>query len=182
MKYKDILKIFVIIIVAVIGLSCVSAGLLDNYGDSGGDEETDGFHEFNYGNKATFKISDNLTDKTGVESISFGSGVSYDYPDGDLICFLCAFEDYGGTDDVERNQNDAFMEEIESEPTSQGYETYIFKWDDINQYDVYIDLDNLTISEDGFDSNYKYFVGNFETLDEAKVFIDSFKINDDATK
>lgn len=162
--------------IAVIGVGSVSAGLLDNNG------AIEGYHEFNYGNKATFNISDNLTDKTGVESISFGAGVSYDYPNGDLICNLIAYADYGGTDEVESNQNDAYMEEIDSEKTSQGYETYIFKWDDIDQYDVYIDLDNLTVKENGFDENYKYFVGNFQTLEEAKVFIDTFKINEDAIK
>ena len=83
-------------------------------------------------------------------------------------------------DEVESNQNDALFEEIESDPTSQGYKTYIFKWDDMNEYDVFIDLDNLTIVEDsGYDEQYKYFKGKFETLDEAQVFIDTFKINED---
>ena len=79
-------------------------------------------------------------------------------------------------------QNNAIYEEIDSEPTSQGYKTYIFKWDDLDEYDVYIDLNNLTIDENGFDENYKYFKGTFQTLDEAKVFVDTFKINEDATK
>ncbi|MGN0176429.1 MAG: hypothetical protein ACI389_01180 [Methanobrevibacter sp.] len=136
-------------------------------------------HEFNYANKATFNISDNLTDKTGAENILFGSGVSYDYPDGNLVCSIYAERDYG-MDEVESNQNDALFEEIESDPTSQGYKTYIFKWDDMNEYDVFIDLDNLTIVEDsGYDEQYKYFKGKFETLDEAQVFIDTFKINED---
>ena len=174
---KKILMIFAIFAIVIAASSAVSAGLLDNKDAS--DIKT---HEFNYGNKATFNISDNLTDKEGVKSIMFGSGVSYDYPDGDLVCMIYGIADYGGTDEVESNQNDALFEEIESEPTSQGYKTYIFKWDDIDQYDVYIDLDNMTITEDGFDENYKYFMGTFQTLDEAKVFIDTFKINEDATK
>lgn len=83
---------------------------------------------------------------------------------------------------MENNQNNALFKEIDSNPTSQGYETYIFKWDNIDEYDVYIDLNNLTINEDGFDQQYKYFKGTFESLDEAKVFIDTFKINEDAVK
>lgn len=160
----------------ILSVSSVSAGLLDS------NDSNIKTHEFNYGNKAIFNISDNLTDKTGAESIMFGSGVSYDYPNDDLVCMIWGIADYGGTDEVEHNQNDAYMEEIESEPTSQGYKTYIFKWDDINQYDVYIDLDNMTISEDGFDENYKYFMGTFQTLDEAKIFVETFKINENSTK
>ena len=175
-KLLIILAIFTIVIASV---GVVSAGLLDGNDGSSSDIKT---HEFNYGNKATFNISDDLTKKTGAESISFGSGVSYDYPDGDLICMIWGIGDYGGTDDVEHNQNDAFLEEIESEPTSQGYKTYIFKWDDMDQYDVYIDLDGITIHEDGYDEQYKYMMGTFQTLDEAKIFIDTFKINEDAVK
>lgn len=171
-------KLVVILAIVMLIATCsvVSAGLLDSK------DSNIKTHEFNYGNKATFNISDNLTDKDGAKSIMFGSGVSYDYPDGNLVCMILGIADYGGTDEVEHNQNDAYMEEIESEPTSQGYKTYIFKWDDMDQYDVYIDLDGLKISEDGFDENYKYFMGTFQTLDEAKVFVDTFKINEDATK
>lgn len=176
---KRLLMILAILTIIVASCSAVSAGLLDN-NDSDVSIKT---HEFNYGNKATFNISDNLTDKTGAESIMFGEGVSYDYPNGDLVCFIYALADYGGSDEVEHNQNDAFLEEVESEPTSQGYKTYIFKWDDMDQYDVYIDLDNMTIVEDsGFDEQYKYFKAEFQTLDEAKVFIETFKINEDAIK
>lgn len=171
-KIFTLLAIFAI----VASVSVVSAGLFDS------NDSNIKTHEFNYGNKATFNISDNLTDKTGAESISFGSGVSYDYPDGNLICMIWGIGDYGGTDEVESNQNNAIFEEIESEPTSQGYETYIFKWDDLDQYDVYIDLDGLTIKEDGYDEDYKYMMASFETLDEAKIFIDTFKINEDAIK
>ena len=87
-----------------------------------------------------------------------------------------------GADKKESNQNDALFEEIDSNPTSQGYETYIFKWDNIDEYDVYIDLNNLTVNEDGFDQQYKYFKGTFQTLDEAKVFIDTLKINEEGIK
>lgn len=166
---KKLLIVLAIFAIVIASFSAVSAGSDSN------DIKT---HEFNYGNKATFNISDDLTDKKGVESILFGEGVSYDYPDNEVICFLYGLADYGGSDEVESNQNDAMMEEVESEPTSQGYKTYIFKWDYIDQYDVYIDLDDVTISEDsGFKEQYKYFKGSFETLDEAKVFIDTFKIN-----
>ena len=177
MEKNKFFMIFAIFTIMISSISIVSAGLLDN--NDGTNIKT---HEFNYGNKATFNISDNLTDKTGAESISFWDGVSYDYPDSDVVCYLYAMSDYGGSDEVESNQNDAMFEEVDSNPTSQGYETYIFKWDGIDQYDVYIDLNNLTINEDGFDEQYKYFKGSFETLDEAKVFIDTFKISEGASK
>ena len=75
------------------------------------------------------------------------------------------------------------IEEIESEPTSQGYQTYIFKWDDIDEYDVYIDLNGATIVEDGgYEESYKYFTGSFKTLDEAKIFIETFKLNEEVIK
>ena len=169
---KRILVLILIIFAIVIASSAVvSAGLLDS------NDSNIKTHEFNYGNKATFNISDNLTDKTGAKSISFWEGVSYDYPDGKTICYLQAIADYGGSDEVESNQNNAIFEEIDSNPTSQGYETYIFKWDNLDEYEVYIDLNNLTINENGFDEQYKYFKGTFESLDEAKVFVDTFKIN-----
>ena len=174
---KKILMIFAIFAIVIAVSSAVSAGLLDN-NDANGIKT----HEFNYGNKATFNLSDNLTEKEGAKSISFWEGVSYEYPDGDLVCYLNGLSDYGGSDEVESNQNNAIYEEIDSEPTSQGYKTYIFKWDDLDEYDVYIDLNNLTINENGFDENYKYFKGTFQTLDEAKVFVETFKINEDATK
>ena len=172
-KLVLILTIFAIVIASS---AVVSASLFDS------NDSNIKTHEFNYGNKATFNISDNLTDKTGAESISFWNGVSYDYPDGNTVCYLEAISDYGGSDEVESNQNDAMFEEIDSKPTSQGYETYIFKWDNIDEYDVYIDLNNISINEDGFDQQYKYFKGTFESLDEAKVFVDTFKINENEIK
>lgn len=176
MDKKKILLILIIFAIVIASSAAVSAGLLDS------NDSNIKTHEFNYANKATFNISDNLTDKTGAENILFGSGVSYDYPDGNLVCFIYGEMDYG-SDEVESNQNDAMFEEIESNPTSQGYKTYIFKWDDMNEYDVFIDLDNLTVVEDsGYDEQYKYFKGSFETLEEAKVFIDTFKINEDQLK
>lgn len=169
MNKRKILVILAIFLVSIATFSAVSAGVLNS-------DSNIKTHEFNYGNKAIFNISDELTTKTGAESISFWDGVSYDYPNSDTICYLEAIADYGGSDEVESNQNDALFEEINSNPTSQGYKTYIFKWDNIDEYDVYIDLDNITINEDGFDQQYKYFKGSFKTLDEAKVFVDTFRL------
>ena len=90
---------------------------------------------------------------------------------------------YGGSDTVESKQNTAYYEEIESGPTSQGYDSYIFKYDNNDEYQVYIDLKNMTIVEpDGFESQYDYFSGTFQSLEEAKIFIDTFKINKDVIK
>ena len=88
---KRLLIIFAIFTIVVLSCTAVSAGLLDS------NDSSIKTHEFNYANKATFNISDNLTDKTGAESISFWDGVSYDYPDGDLICYIEAIADYGGS-------------------------------------------------------------------------------------
>ena len=176
MDKRKLVLVLTIFAIVIASSAAVSAGLFDS------NDSNIKTHEFNYANKATFNISDNLTDKTGAENILFGSGVSYDYPNGDLVCFIYAEMDFG-SDEVESNQNDAMFEEIESNPTSQGYKTYIFKWGDINEYDVFIDLDNLTIVEDsGYDEQYKYFRGSFQTLEEAQVFIDTFKINEDQLK
>lgn len=169
MNRKKLLMILAIFIVVIATSSAVSAGLLDSNNIK--------THEFNYANKVTFNISDELTTKTGAENILFGSGVSYDYPKGDTICSIYGVADYG-MDEVESNQNDAMFEEVNSQPTSQGYKTYIFKWDDIDEYDVYIDLNNMTIDDDGYKEQYQYFKGTFKTLDEAKVFVDTFKIQE----
>ncbi len=176
MNRKRILIIFAVFAIVIASATAVSAGLLDS---SGSNIKT---HEFNYGNKATFQISDDLTTKTGAESITFWEGVSYDYPKGDTVCYINGLPDYGGSDEVESNQNNAMFEEIDSKDTSQGYKTHIFKWDDVDEYDVYIDLNNLTIKENGLNTNYKYFKATFQTLDEAKVFVESFKINDELIK
>lgn len=89
----------------IASISVVSAGLL---GSSDSNIDT---HEFNYANRVTFNISDNLTDKTGAENILFSSGVSYKYPKGDVVCYISAEPDYG-FDDVESNQNDALSKKL----------------------------------------------------------------------
>ena len=69
-------------------------------------------------------------------------GTFYTYPDGKVICSLWCVGDDGITD-FEGHQEDSSYEKIESNGTSQGYRTYIFK--DSNEYDVFIELDNLTV-------------------------------------
>lgn len=50
----------------------------------------------------------------------------------------------------------------------------------MEEYEVYIDLNNMTIVKpDGFEEQYDYFSGTFQSLDEAKIFIQTFKINED---
>lgn len=182
MAKKQLLLILMIGIILV-STATVSAGLFDS-----NDNTNIKTHEFNYANKATFNISDELTDKTGVESIVFGQGVSYEYPakdgsDNGLVNMLGGLASYGGSDTVESKQNDAYQNEIESEPTPQGYKAYIFQWDDYDQYEVYIDLNNMTIVEsDGFESQYDYFTGTFQSLEEAQIFVKTFKINETAIK
>lgn len=181
MNSRKLILILVIVAIVIASCSAVSAGLFDNNNNKA-DIKT---HEFNYANKATFNLSDELTDKTGVESILFGEGVSYEYPakngkDNGLVNMLGGLASYGGSDTVESKQNTAYYEQIKSEPTSQGYDSYIFKYDDYDEYEVYIDLKNMTIVEpDGFESQYDYFMGTFQSLEEAQIFIKTFKINED---
>ena len=130
---------------------------------------------------ASFNLSDELTDKTGVQDIVFGQGVSYKYPNG-LVNMLGGIS-HGGSDTVEYHKNNAFYEEIKSDPTSQGYPAYIFKHDNSEEYEVYIDLNNITIVDfSGFESQYDYFMGTFKSQDEAQIFIKTFKINETAIK
>lgn len=137
-------------------------------------------HEYNFSNKAFFNISDDLTNETEFKLSPFDSlevGTYYPYPDQKVICSLC-FVGAEGVTDFEGHQDDSSYEKIESNTTSQGYKTYIFK--DSNEYDVFIDLNNLTVVDRGVEMQYYYFGGTFETLDEAQIFIDTFKINETA--
>ena len=138
-------------------------------------------HEYNFANKAFFNISDDLTNETEFKlspQDSLDVGVDYTYPEGKVICSLwCVSED--GVTDFEGHQEDSSYEKISSNRTSQGYRTYIFK--DSNEYDVFIELDNLTVEYgNGAEIQYHYFSGNFETLWEAQIFIDTFKVNETA--
>lgn len=181
MNSKKLIVTLAIFVIIISASSVVSAGLFDN--NNNADIKT---HEFNYANKATFNLSDELTNKTGVENVLFGEGVSYKYPakdgsDDGLVNMLGGLIKIEGSDDVESKQNDAFYEEIESEPTQQGYKAYIFKTDDYDEYQVYIDLNDITIVEnDGYNEQYSYFTGYFQNLEEAQIFIKTFKINEDA--
>ena len=136
-------------------------------------------HEYNFANKAVFNISDDLTNETEFKlspQDSLDVGVYYTYHDGKVICSLwCVGED--AITDFEGHQEDPSYEKIESNRTSQGYKTYVFK--DSDEYDVFIELDNLTVDyDDGAEIQYHYFSGNFETLNEAQIFIDTFKVNE----
>lgn len=79
MDKKQLILILSIFVIIIASSAVVSAGLFDSNDDKA-DIKT---HEFNYSNKATFNLSDELTEKTGVESILFGEGVSYEYPPKD---------------------------------------------------------------------------------------------------
>ena len=137
-------------------------------------------HEYNFLNKSFFNISDDLTNETEFKLSPFDSlevGTYYPYPDQKVICSLC-FVGADGITDFEGHQEGSSYEKIGSNTTSQGYKTYIFK--DSNEYDVFIDLNNLTVVDRGIEMQYYYFKGTFETLDEVQIFIDTFKINETA--
>lgn len=135
-------------------------------------------HEYSFINKAFFNISDDLTNETEFKLSPLDSlevGTYYVYPDQKGICSLC-FVGADGVTDFEGHQENSLYEKIESNATSQGYETYVFK--DSNEYVVFIDLDNLSVDDRGIEMQYYYFKGTFETLDEVQIFIDTFKINE----
>lgn len=135
-------------------------------------------HEYNFLNKAIFNISDELTNETELnasQSDSLEVGTFYTYPDGKVICSLWFVGEDGSTD-FEGHQEDSSYEKIVGNKTSQGYKAYIFKGS--GECDVFIDLNNLTLDYGGNEMKYCYFRGTFETLDEAQVFIDTFKINE----
>lgn len=135
-------------------------------------------HEYNFLNKAFFNISDDLTNETEFKLSPFDSlevGTYYIYPDQEVICSLF-FVGADGVTDFEAHQENSSYEKIESNTTSQGYKTYVFK--DSKEYAVFIDLNNLSIDAGGIEMQYYYFGGTFETLDEVQIFIDTFKINE----
>ena len=199
-NWKNILIIFLIIVIIGLIALTVSGNTNENISTQNNQISSDNIvseefsdindssfenvktHNFNYANKANFNISDSLTDKTEVKSIIFGQGVSYKYSDGS-VCNLGGLASYGGSDDLEYRQNDAYIEEIGKYHTPQGYDGYIFKYDSSENYDVLIDLDNMTIVEaDGFESEYDYFWATFHSLNESKTFINTFKLNESVIK
>lgn len=181
MDIKKILLISLIIVAIVASVSAVSAGWFDLNDDTADDIKT---HEFNYVDMVSFNISDDLTNNTEVNKILFGAGVSYKSPENDKGEYaVVGFEGVGDSvsDPIESKENDAYTEEIEKNQTSQGYDAYIFQWADSDMCDVYIDLDNMTIVDyDGLEEQFPYFHGTFRTLDEAHIFIETFKVNEDA--
>ena len=135
-------------------------------------------HEYNFLNKAYFNISDDLTNESEFKLSPFDSlevGTYYEYPDQKVTCSLF-FVGADGITNFEGYQENSSYEKIDGNTTSQGYKTYIFK--DSNEYDVFIDLNNLSVVDRGVEMPYYYFAGTFETLDEVQVFIDTFKINE----
>ena len=137
-------------------------------------------HEYNFINKAFFNISDDLTNETEFKLSPFDSlevGTYYAYPDQKTICSLW-FVGADGITDFEAHQESSLYEKIDANTTSQGYKTYVFK--NSNEYDVFVDLNNLSVDDGGIEMQYCYFKGTFETLDEAQIFIDTFKINETA--
>ena len=46
---------------------------------------------------------------------------------------------------------------------------------------MYVDLDNMTVVDpDDYEAQYHYFKGTFTSLEEANIFIETFKVNEDA--
>ena len=170
MRNKTLI-ILAIIVIIISTSSIVSAGL---FGDDSKDIKT---HEFRYANAATFNISDELTNETHVDNIVFGQGVSYKYDDG-LVNMLGGITSGESSDTVESKDNDAYYKKIDTNKTQQGFETHLYEWDGPSkEYQLYIDLKDATIvSSDGYESQYKYFMGTFDSIDEAKIFIDTFKL------
>lgn len=76
-----------------------------------------------------------------------------------MISSLC-FVGADGVTDFEGHQEGSSYEKIGGNTTSQGFKTYIFK--DSNEYDVFIDLNNLIVADGDVEMQYSYFKGTFE--------------------
>lgn len=79
MNKKRIILICVAFAIVIASTSVVSAGLFDI---GGSNVKT---HQFNYLDTFYFNVSDDLTNKTGVNGISIYDGVSYNYPNSDSV-------------------------------------------------------------------------------------------------
>lgn len=80
MDIKKIVLISLIVVAIVASVSAVSAGWFDSNDDTNADIKT---HEFNYVDKVSYNISDELTNNSEVKDIFFGDGVSYKTPENE---------------------------------------------------------------------------------------------------
>ena len=179
MKSKAVFTLIIILII-ITSASAVSAGIFE-YKHNTTSIKT---HEFNFDDKVYFNISDELTGETGVDGHDLCDDVTFEYPskDGYALSNMLwgAYYIEWWPDDIEDMRNNDDYSEIASEPTLQGYDSYIFKYDDEDEYEVFIDLDNTYILEnDGDYEPYDYFTGTFRSLKECRIFIETFEVNDD---
>lgn len=165
-KQNKKILILIIIILIIIIISVSGAILTQN--------KPIKTHNFVYVNAVSFNISDELTNETNVSKILFGEGVKYRYSNG-IVNALGGLTNYSNSDPVVAKDNDDFYKKIESNKTSQGYETHVYEYN--GEYQVYI---KLNYTEPGMsESNrieYEYFTGTFSSLEEVKIFIDTFKV------
>ena len=133
-------------------------------------------HEVQYGKYALFNLSNDLTKDTKIDVSVFGEGKDYKYEDG-VTNMLGGLLYLKNDNTIQNHDNNAYYEKIETKDTQQGYKTHLYKYDSKpTQYELYIDLNRLHINETYDDCEYAYFIGTFETLKEAEIFIDTFKI------
>ncbi|MBR3139466.1 MAG: hypothetical protein IKF11_01175 [Methanobrevibacter sp.] len=133
-------------------------------------------HEVRYGDFAVFNLSNELTKDTKIDTDIFAEGKLYEYKSGisNMLGGLIYLEN---DDTIQSHDNDAYYEKIETKDTQQGYKTHLYKYDNFPpEYELYIDLNRIHITESGEDFEYRYFIGTFETRKEAEIFIDTFKI------
>lgn len=129
-------------------------------------------HEYNYADIVIFNISDELTPDTNSGNILFGESKTYTYKDG-FENMLSALVSVDNNNVLNLAANSG--EKIDTNKTQQGYETHLYKLD-TNDYQLFIDLNQLSVNNTYGSEKYDYFVGSFETLKEAEIFIDTFKV------
>ena len=177
MNKKRIILICVAFAIVIASTSVVSAGLFDI---GGSNVKT---HQFNYLDTFYFNVSDDLTNKTGVNGISIYDGVSYNYPNSDSVFRFMPIVQTNGSDELEHNRNDALYEEVKTQNTTQNFTAAIFELNGLKEYQVVIDIKNITIPDSyGLDTKYGFITVDVKTLDEAQAFVNSFKVNEKYVK
>ena len=129
-------------------------------------------HEYTYADIVIFNISDELTPDTNSGNILFGESKTYTYKDGfeNMLSPLVSVDNNNVL-----NLAAGSGEKIDTNKTQQGYEIHLYKLD-TNDYQLFIDLNQFAVNNTYGSEKYDYFVGSFETLKEAEIFIDTFKV------
>lgn len=72
---------------------------------------------------------------------------------------------------------------MKTQNTTQNFTAAIFEVNGLKEYQVVIDIKNITIPDSyGLDTKYGFITVDVKTLDEAQAFGNSFKVNEKYVK